>query len=48
MKKWLTNFQFELREARALRQTPSSRFQALVGEHAQRQKQQTPESHQRT
>ncbi|CAH3191479.1 unnamed protein product [Porites evermanni] len=44
MKKWLTNSQF-LQEARALRQTPSSRPQALVGEHSQIQTQLTPESH---
>ena len=37
MKKWLTNSQFELQEAGALRQTPLTRLQALVGEHAQRQ-----------
>ena len=36
MKKWPTNSQFELREARAPRQTPSHRLQALVGEHTQR------------
>ena len=47
MKKWLTNSQFELREARAPRQTPSHRLQALVGEHAQRQTQLTPESQHR-
>ena len=47
MKKWLTNSQFELREARAPRQTPSRHIQALVGEHAQRQTQLTPESHHR-
>ena len=47
MKNWLTNSQFELREARAPRQTPSRRLQALVGEHAQRQTQLTPESHHR-
>ena len=47
MKNWLTNSQFELREARAHRQTPSRRLQALVGEHAQRQTQLTPESHHR-
>ena len=46
IKKSLTNSQFELREAREPRQTPSRRLQALVGEHAQRQRQQTPVSHQ--
>ena len=45
MKKWLTNSQFELREARTPRQTPSRRLQALVGEHAQRQTKLTPESY---
>ena len=45
-KKWLINSQFELREARAPRQTPSRRFQAPAGEHAQRRLTQlTPESH---
>ena len=43
IKKWLTNSQFQLREARAPRQTPSRRLQALVGEHAQRQTQLTPD-----
>ena len=47
MKKWLTNSQFELREARAPGQTPSRRLQALVGENAPRQTQLTPESHYR-
>ena len=47
IKKWLTNSQFELRETRAPRQTPSRRLQALVGEHAQLQRQLTPESHHR-
>ena len=47
IKKWLTNSQFELREARAPRKTPSRRFQALVDEHAQRRTQLTPESHHR-
>ena len=47
IKKWLTNSQFELREAKAPRKTPSSRFQALGGEHAQRRTQLTPESHHR-
>lgn len=47
IKKWLTNSQFELREARAPRQTPSRRLQALVGEHGQRQTQLTPESYHR-
>ena len=47
IKKWLTNSQFELREARAPRQTPSRRLQALVGEHAQRQTQLTRESYHR-
>ena len=45
IKKWLTNSQFELREARAPRQPSLRRLQALVGEHAQRQTQLTPESH---
>ena len=45
IKKWLTNSQFELREARAPRQTPSRRLQALVGEHAQPRTPLTPESH---
>ena len=48
MKKWLTNSQFELREARALRQTSSRRLQALLGEQAQRKTQQTSESHHRS
>ena len=47
IKKWLTNSQFELREAMAPRKTPSRRFQALGGEHAQRRRQLTPESHHR-
>ena len=47
IKKWPTNSQFELREARAPRQTPSRLLQALVGEHAQRQTQLTPQSHHR-
>ena len=47
IKKWLTNSPFELREARAPRQTPLRRLQALVGEHAQRRTQLTPESHHR-
>ena len=47
MAKWLSNSQFELREARALIQTPSRRAQAPVGEHAQIQTQLTPESHHR-
>ena len=47
MKKWLTNSQFELREARAPGQTPSRRLQALQGENAPRQTQLTPESHYR-
>ena len=47
IKKWLTNSQFKLREARAPRQTPSRRLQALVGGDAQRQTQLTPESHHR-
>ena len=33
MKKWLTNSQFELREVRAPRHTPSRHLQALVGRH---------------
>ena len=45
MKKWLTDSQFEFREARAPRQMSSRHLQALVGEHAQRQTQLTPESH---
>ena len=49
IKKWPTNSQFELREARAPRQRPSRRLQALVGdpvgEHAQRQTQLTLESY---
>ena len=40
-------FSVELREARAPRQTPSRRLQGLVGEHAQRQTQLTPESYHR-
>ena len=47
IKKWLTNSQFELRETREPRQTPSRHLQALVGEHAQRQTQLTPESYHR-
>ena len=47
MKKWLTNSIFEFREARAPRQMPSRHLQAIVGEHAQRQTQRTPESHYR-
>ena len=47
IKKWLTNSQFELREARAPRKTTSRRFQTLGGEHAQRRRQLTPESHHR-
>ena len=47
MKKWLTNSQFELWEARAPRQTPSGCLQALVDEQAQRQTQLTPESYHR-
>ena len=47
MKNWLTNSQFELREARAPGQTPSRRLQALQGENAPRQTQLTPESHYR-
>ena len=47
MMRRLANSQFELREARAPRRTPSHRLQALVGEHAQRQTQLTPESHHR-
>ena len=38
---------FDLSSARAPRQTPWRRFQALVGEHAQRQTQLTSESHHR-
>ena len=37
----------QLREAGALRQTPSDRLQAIEGKHAQRQTQLTPESHHR-
>ena len=45
-KKWLTNSQFELREARAPRQTPSHRSQAPEGEHMKRLLTQlTPKSH---
>ena len=47
VKKWLNNSQFELREARALRQTPSRSLQGLVGDHVQRQTWLTPESHHR-
>ena len=36
---------FELREASALRQSPSRSLEALVVEHVQRQTQLTPESH---
>ena len=36
MNNWLTISQLKLREARALRQTPSHRLQVLVGEGAQR------------
>ena len=43
IKKWLTNSQFELREARAPRKTPSRRYLALGGEHAQWRTQLTPE-----
>ena len=46
-KKWLTNSQCELREARAPRKMPSRRLQALVGEHGQRRTQLTPESYHR-
>ena len=35
--KWLNNSQFELQEARALRQMPSRSLQDLVGDHVQRQ-----------
>ena len=47
IKKWLTDSQFELREAMAPRKTPSRRFQAFGGEHAQRRTQLTAESHHR-
>ena len=47
IKKWLTNSQFELRGARAPRQTPSHHLQALVDEHGQQRTQLTPESHHR-
>ena len=47
IKKWPTNSQFELQEARAPRQKPPRLLQAFVGEHAQRQTQLTPESHHR-
>ena len=47
VKKWLNNSQFELREARALRQTPSRSLQDLVGDHVQRQTRLTPELHHR-
>ena len=45
VKKWLNNSQFELRQARALRQTPLRSLQDLVGDHVQRQT--PPESHHR-
>ena len=47
VKKWLNNSQFELREARALRRTPSRSLQDLVGDHVQRQTRLTLESHHR-
>ena len=47
IKKWLTSSQFELREAREPRLTPSRRLQALAGKHTQRQRQLTQESHHR-
>ena len=47
VKKWLNNSPFELREARALRQTPLRSLQDLVGDHVQRQTRLTPESHHR-
>ena len=47
IKKWLTKSQFELRGARAPRQTPSHHLQALVDEHGQQRTQLTPESHHR-
>ena len=43
MKKWLTNSQFELREARAPRQTPDKPLQV----NTRRQTQLAPESHHR-
>ena len=47
IKRWLTGSQFELREARALWETPSRSPQDLVGYHVQRQTQLTTGSHQR-
>ena len=47
IKRWLTSSQFELREDRALRQTPSRSLQDLVGDHMQRQTQLTSELRQR-
>ena len=45
IKWWLTSSKFELREDRALRQTPSRSLQDLVGDHLQRQTQLTSELH---
>ena len=45
IKRRLTSSQFELREVRALRQTPSRSLEDLESDHAQRQTQLTPESH---
>ena len=47
VKKWLNNSPFELRQARALRQTPLRSLQDLVVDHVQRQTRLTPESHHR-
>ena len=46
IKRRFTSSQFELREVRALRQTPSRSLEDLESDHAQRQTQLTPESHQ--
>ena len=45
IKRWLTSSQFELRDVRALWQTPSRSLEDLESDHAQRQRQLTPESH---
>ena len=47
IKRWLTSSQFELREAWALWETPSRSLQDLVGDHVQRQTQQTSELYHR-
>ena len=47
IKRWLTGSQFELREARALWETPSRGLQDLVGDHVQRQTQLTSGSYHR-